>query len=129
MSKNATADSEILESINRNLEMLSKKIERVIELQEGLVEHFTGEKKKADFDGLPLDINTLMSLPDHLRKTAIAICSLGRATASQVAAETGRTRAAESDYLNQLAGMGHLKKGRKGREVYFYIKKKVVRDE
>ena len=68
-----------------------------------------------------LDVMTLLSLPDHLRKTATAVCKLGKATADEVADETGRTRAMESAYLNQLVRMGYLKKERVGRKVYFYV--------
>jgi len=64
---------------------------------------------------------TLTSLPEHLRKTALAIATMGEATAKQVAAKTGRTRAAESDYLNQLADRDFLKKQRMGREVHFQV--------
>jgi hypothetical protein len=69
--------------------------------------------------GLALTPSTLLSLPDHLRKTAIIVCQLGEANAAEVAARSGRARAAESDYLNQLARMGILEKRRKGRESYF----------
>jgi hypothetical protein len=64
---------------------------------------------------------TLSSLPTHLKKTATAIADLGEATAEQVAKETGRVRAAESDYLNQLASRGLVKKERRGKEVYFRV--------
>jgi hypothetical protein len=70
-------------------------------------------------EGLALAPSTLLSLPDHLRKTAIIVCQLGEASAADVAAKSGRARAAESDYLNQLTRMGILGKRRKGRELYF----------
>jgi len=66
---------------------------------------------------------TLLSLPDHLRKTAITICKLGRATADEVAEQTKRARAVESAYLNQLVLMGYLKKERVGRKAYFYVER------
>ncbi|MDI6819923.1 MAG: helix-turn-helix domain-containing protein [Candidatus Hodarchaeaceae archaeon] len=69
--------------------------------------------------GEVLDIMTLLSLPDHLRKSAIAIVKLGKAMADDVAKETGRARAIESAYLNQLARMGYLKRQREGKRVYF----------
>jgi sugar-specific transcriptional regulator TrmB len=64
---------------------------------------------------------TFVSLPDHLRHTMQAITSFGEATALQVSEKTGRSRAAESDYLNQLVDRGFLKKGRKGREIVFQV--------
>jgi hypothetical protein len=69
----------------------------------------------------PLDVMTLLSMPDHLRKTAMAICRCGRATAQEIAEQTRRARAVESAYLNQLVIMGYLKKERKGRKAYFYV--------
>ncbi len=72
-------------------------------------------------ENLPLDVTTLLSLPDHLRKSALALASLSEATATDLSKETGRVRAVESDYLNQLVSMGLVKKKRKGRDVYFYI--------
>ncbi len=72
-------------------------------------------------EGLPLSSSTLLALPDHLRKSAIIVCQLKDANAAEVAARSGRARAAESDYLNQLTRMGILKKKRKGRESYFSV--------
>lgn len=72
-------------------------------------------------NGLGLSPSTLLSLPDHLRKTAVIVCQLGEASAADVAARSGRARAAESDYLNQLVRMNLLKKKRKGRESYFTV--------
>ena len=73
-------------------------------------------------EGLTLSPSTLLTLPDHLRKTAIILCQIGEATAADVAARSGRARAAESDYLNQLARMGFVRKKRKGRESCFSVK-------
>jgi len=64
---------------------------------------------------------TLMSLPEHLRRSMEVIVTLGEATAQEVAEKTERSRAAESDYLNQLVDRGFLKKEKKGREVVFQV--------
>lgn len=79
-----------------------------------------GKKELQAFPDASLDVMTLLSLPDHLRKTAMTICRCGRATAQEVASQTKRARAVESAYLNQLVIMGYLKKERKGRKAYFY---------
>lgn len=62
-----------------------------------------------------------VSLPEHLRQTMQAIATFGEATALQVSDKTGRSRAAESDYLNQLVDRGFLKKVRRGREIIFQV--------
>jgi len=107
---------QVLEKIRENLEKLNEKVEVMIELQKH-------ERKdiQQPLSDAPLDVMTLLSMPDHLRKTAMAICRLGRATADEVAEQTKRARAVESAYLNQLVIMGHLKKERNGRKAYFFV--------
>jgi len=104
----------ILEKIKENLERLNDKMEVMIELQKH------GHKEFQPLPDTPLDVMTLLSMPDHLRKTAMTICRYGRATANEVAQQTSRARAVESAYLNQLVIMGYLKKERIGRKAYFY---------
>jgi len=109
----------ILEKIRENLEKLNQKIEVMIELQK----HGKPSNEPLAAATAPLDVMTLLSMPDHLRKTAITVCRLGRATAEEVAQQTKRARAVESGYLNQLVLMGYLKKERQGRKAYFYVDK------
>jgi hypothetical protein len=104
----------ILEKIRENLERLNEKMEVMIELQKH------GRKDLQPLSDTPLDVMTLLSMPDHLRKTAMTICRCGRATAEEIAQQTKRARAVESAYLNQLVIMGYLKKERRGRKAYFY---------
>jgi ArsR family transcriptional regulator, lead/cadmium/zinc/bismuth-responsive transcriptional repressor len=108
----------ILEKIEENLEKLNEKMEVMIEIQK----NGNGNQRSAPtLPDAPLDVMTLLSMPDHLRKTAMAICRCGRATAQEIAEQTRRARAVESAYLNQLVFMGYLKKERKGRKAYFYV--------
>lgn len=108
----------ILEKIEENLEKLNEKMEIMIEIQKNA----NGNQRSAPtLPDAPLDVMTLLSMPDHLRKTAMAICRCGRATAEEIAEQTRRARAVESAYLNQLVIMGYLKKERKGRKAYFYV--------
>lgn len=108
----------VLEKIRENLERLNEKMEVMIELQKH-------DRKDAQqpLPDTPLDVMTLLSMPDHLRKTAMTLCRLGRATADEIAQQTHRARAVESAYLNQLVIMNHLKKERKGRKAYFYVER------
>jgi len=107
---------QVLEKIKENLDRLNEKMEIMIELQK--------HDKKVTLQPLPdapLDVMTLLSMPDHLRKTAMTLCRMGRATADEIAEQTKRARAVESAYLNQLVIMGHLKKERNGRKAYFFV--------
>jgi hypothetical protein len=109
----------LLEKIKESLDRLNEKMEIFIEIQK------QGQRQDFVLQDLPeaLDVMTLLSLPDHLRKTAVTICKLGRATAEEVAEQTKRARAVESGYLNQLVLMAYLKKERKGRKAYFFVEK------
>lgn len=108
----------MLEKIADSLDQLNEKVDVLIELQKHNQSGIVSES-------LPdaLDVMTLLSLPDHLRKTAVTLCKLGQATAEEIAEQTKRARAVESGYLNQLVLMGYLKKERRGRKAYFYVEK------
>jgi hypothetical protein len=108
----------ILEKIKENLERLNDKIEVIIELQKH-------DRKDAQqpLQDAPLDVMTLLSMPDHLRKTAMTVCRSGRCTAEDISQQTLRARAVERSYLNQLVLMGYLKKERSGRKAYFYAER------
>jgi hypothetical protein len=108
----------ILEKIRENLERLNEKMEVMIELQK-----HDFKDNPQPLQDTPLDVMTLLSMPDHLRKTAMTVCRSGRATADEISQQTTRARAVESAYLNQLVLMGYLKKERKGRKAYFYAER------
>lgn len=108
----------IFEKIEESLEKLNEKMEVMIELQRN---NQSNQKAAPALPEASLDVMTLLSMPDHLRKTAMTICRSGRATAEEIAEQTERARAVESAYLNQLVIMGYLKKERNGRKAYFYV--------
>ena len=108
---------EIIQKMNRNLDQINIKLDKLIK-SNGALRKITDEAQTISG---ALDVMTLLSLPDHLRKSALILCRLGRATASQVSMESRRARAIESNYLNQLVTMGHIKKVRNGRDVEFYL--------
>lgn len=62
----------------------------------------------------PLNVSEqkLLSLPDNLRKSYLVVASKGECCATEVSNLTGRSRALESSYLNQLVRMGWLAKRR-----------------
>ena len=111
---------DLLKRMNRNMELISRKLDRLIEVQRAPGGQMIRAGQTLPED-MPLDVTTLLSLPDHLRKSALALSTLREATATDLSKETGRVRAVESDYLNQLVSMGLVKKKRKGRDVYFYV--------
>ncbi len=118
---------EVLDKIERQLKRLNKKVDLLIKsqsstLKKSLIKEY-GEFIEAT--DTPLDIVALLALPDHLRKTAMAMHELRKATAEMVSKKTGRRRATESASLNQLVRMQYLNKRREGLEVFFFFEGEV----
>jgi len=63
----------------------------------------------------------ILEFPQHLQTTIVTLLKLGRATAEEVASMTGKARAVESAYLNQLVVMKIVSKSRSKRKAYFQI--------
>jgi hypothetical protein len=79
------------------------------------------EKSVSNWSPQPLEVpdTELLQLPDHLRRTYLTVASRGECPAKVVSNLTGRSRAVESNYLNQLARMGWLSKRRVSKTLYF----------
>ncbi len=79
------------------------------------------EKNFSNWNAQPIEIPgvQLLSLPDHLRKTYMTVASKGECNATTVSVFTGRCRAIESNYLNQLSRMGWLDKRRISKTMHF----------
>jgi len=117
--------------MSESLGMLKEPLEKIVSLLEGI-------DKKLDFIGAsvsrnieqtpreeirPIDVHEVLNLQGHLQKTALTLMGLEKASADEVSAKTGRGRAVESLYLNQLVQLGYAKKERVGRVVYFSVAK------
>ena len=63
----------------------------------------------------------VLEFPKHLQTTILALLKLGCATAEDVASVTGKARAVESAYLNQLVVMKIVSKSRIKRKAYFQV--------
>ena len=99
-------------------------LEQIISLQKEMLQRLDrGEKSPEELDngGSGLSVAILLKLPDHLRKTMVALSKLIEGRADEVASITGRARAIESGYLNQLVRLGYVKKIRKKHQIYFTI--------
>jgi hypothetical protein len=79
------------------------------------------EKNFSNWNPKPLEVpdSELFLLPDHLRRTYMKVASRGECNATTVSNLTGRCRAIESNYLNQLARMGWLSKRRVSKAIHF----------
>jgi hypothetical protein len=79
------------------------------------------EKNLSNWNPKPVEYSDmkLLLLPDHLRKTYMIVASRGECDATVASNLTGRCRAIESNYLNQLARMGWLNKRRVSKTISF----------
>ena len=79
------------------------------------------ENSMSSWNPQPLEISEsrLFELPDHLRKSYMTVVSKGECSAVDVSNLTGRCRAIESNYLNQLARMGWVNKRRVSKTTNF----------
>jgi len=85
----------------------------------GLNQADSGDGDEVSRNGL--DVGILLKLPDHLRKTMLALAKLIEGRADEVAQLTGRARAIESGYLNQLVRLGYVKKLRRKHQIFFVL--------
>jgi hypothetical protein len=110
----------LLSEISRKLDNVIEGQTKLLEMQGAGIER-GGKKQKLKIkdDSPPMDVITLLSIPDHLRETAMTLAKIGDATAEQVANETGRTRESESAKLNQLYRMAIVNRRREGRRIIF----------
>lgn len=67
----------------------------------------------------PSALTDLLSLPDSMQKTMMALQELKEGTAAEVAVKTGRNRSVETIYLNGLVRMGQVSRERRVHRVYF----------
>jgi hypothetical protein len=81
------------------------------------------EKQLSKWSPVPIEISEskLISLPDHLRRTYMFVSSKGECDASMTSNLTGRSRALESNYLNQLTQMGWLNKRKVSKTTIYYL--------
>ena len=79
------------------------------------------EKSFSGWNPRPLEVSDteLLSLPDHLRRTYMIVADRGECEATVVSNLTGRCRAVESNYLNQLARLGWLSRRRVSKTINF----------
>ena len=63
----------------------------------------------------------VLKFPKHLQVSLTSLLKLGLASADQVAAVTGKARAVESSYLNQLTVMHLVQKEHRSRTVFFRV--------
>jgi hypothetical protein len=110
MERGTLVRRSVLESIFREMISIRQRLDDI-------ENNFSGWKPQ------PVNVpeSELITLPDHLRRTYVVVSSKGECSAVQVSNLTGRCRAIESNYLNQLSRMGWLNKRRVSKTVQFRL--------
>jgi hypothetical protein len=123
-------DTNALSKMEKEFSSMRIYLEQVLTLQKEILEKLAKETEKrieeedgSSESGLSggISVAVLLKLPDHLRKTMIALSKLIEGRADEVANITGRARAIESGYLNQLVRLGYVKKMRRKHQIYFAV--------
>ncbi|MBN2111105.1 MAG: hypothetical protein JW705_08500 [Methanosarcinaceae archaeon] len=70
-----------------------------------------------------------LTVPDSIRKSLFAVSKLESCTADEVSLVTGRHRSIENKYLNELYRGGWLERERKGKKIYYSMKKKAAQEK
>lgn len=109
------SENDTLNEILEKLDEINDKLDRLLQDRY----HGTGEKENETVLSKSMDVMTLISLPEHLRTTATTLLRLEQADADEISEITGKERAVESNYLNQLVKLGYVTKLRKGKRIYF----------
>jgi len=119
-----------IERLEKEVGSMRSILEQILSYQQELIERskagrvVTGiAKALGEEDPIEdgLDVGILLRLPDHLRKTMLALAKLIEGRADEVSEITSRARAIESGYLNQLVRLGYVKKIRRKHQIYFTI--------
>jgi hypothetical protein len=79
------------------------------------------KKLAARVEPVSVPRSELFSLPNHLRTTYLIVASKGECFTVDVSCSTGKSRAIESSYLNQLVRMKWLTKRRQGKRLMFRV--------
>ena len=101
-------------SVEERLETLEKRVE---ELEQSKI--FLSKNEKSINRASPSAMADLLSLPDSMQKTMLALQEIREGTAADVAVKTERNRSVETIYLNGLVRSGLASRKRRGHKVYF----------
>jgi hypothetical protein len=83
---------------------------------------YSDEYYAKEVQEVTLDATTLLSLPENLRKTGLAILKLEKGTMENISAELGSSNREAKNYLDRLTLMKMLNKKREGDQLVYYVR-------
>jgi hypothetical protein len=75
-----------------------------------------------EIEKVTLDATTLLSLPENLRKTGLAILKYEKGTVNEISNDMGITTRDAKNYLDRLTLMKMLNKSREGDQLVYYVR-------
>lgn len=75
-----------------------------------------------EVEGKHLDAIAILSLPNHLRRSALAILKISKGHVSSISEITGNDENVESTYLEELTKMGYLRKQKTKSEINYELR-------
>jgi hypothetical protein len=81
---------------------------------------YANEYYAQDVEDVTLDVTTILSLPENLRKTGLAILKLEKGTVDSVSTELGSSSREAKNYLDRLTLMKMLNKKREGDQLVYF---------
>ena len=117
--------SEKIEMIGKQLRSFEEKFDRLklSDLSKSSAKDDVEIEEQDELEEDFLTPNELMYENEAIRNTGMNLIPLRIATAGEIAIRTGKDRAVESMYLNDLWNRNKIRKLRIGRKIYFYISK------
>jgi len=108
-----------MDELRLAIDRLTDKVERLERILETSL-HIRGEAETPQAAVMAVPASAVaLRLGDHLQKTYEALQKRGSSTSEEISSETGRSRALENMYLNQLVTLGLARKERIGKKIYF----------
>jgi len=102
------------------ISLILKELRKLNSRLDAVLEHIGRiSENKIEIDNLDEETKKLLALPDNLRKTYLILEKRMPLTAEDISLSTGRARACESSYLNQLITLGYLLKKKEGHKTSF----------
>jgi hypothetical protein len=83
---------------------------------------YADEYYAKEVEEVTLEATTLLSLPENLRKTGLAIMKLEKGTKENISEELGSTNREAKNYLDRLTLMKMLNKRREGDQLVYYVR-------
>lgn len=103
-----------------SLESIDSEVDEDLDVEQIAGDLYTDDVYRTVAKEKTMDVTTLLSLPEPLRKTGLSVLKLERGSLNEIAADTGFELRDAKNYLDRLALMKMLKKKKEGDQLIYY---------